>query len=443
MEKMTSWHDTNLRWFILVLIGVYPLVQFLIGEYPALLGEQIKSYFEVSQAEINYLLSFRSFPNMIMSLIGGLIIDTFGVRRSYVFFGSIVIIGQLLCFMSVILNSFIVMVIGRFIFGLFESSGFVAESYYINKWFKGKENSLAFGIDTGICRLGSIAAAIIYPYLYTTSNNDLSQCLLMCLYIAILSFIIIVILTQIDRCSDLRDKTSDQKLDSIDLRQIKQFSLEFYVTLISCVTCYAVFFIFGYNSVEMFKHIYKLDQKTANTLFSIPYYLSAILSPIVGHYIDKKGKNIEILLIASFCQLLTTTIFYLMPECDTSCVAFPMIGSILNGLFFGTYYAVMWPHIPLIVPSHMVGTGFGLTFACINIEITSFSFIVASMLQIENYQNYQQMNQLMLFLSLVGFIPLVYLFQYHRTQYHKNIHAQTDDNLSTNQIELIVKSKPT
>jgi len=29
-------------------------------------------------------------------------------------------------------------------------------------------------IDTGICRLGSIAAAIIYPYLYTSSNNDLS-----------------------------------------------------------------------------------------------------------------------------------------------------------------------------------------------------------------------------------------------------------------------------
>lgn len=48
MEKMNSWHDTNLRWFVLVLIGVYPLVQFLIGEYPALLGEQIKSYFEVT-----------------------------------------------------------------------------------------------------------------------------------------------------------------------------------------------------------------------------------------------------------------------------------------------------------------------------------------------------------------------------------------------------------
>lgn len=30
---------------------------------------------------------------MIMSLVGGLIIDTFGVRRSYVLFGSVVIIG--------------------------------------------------------------------------------------------------------------------------------------------------------------------------------------------------------------------------------------------------------------------------------------------------------------------------------------------------------------
>lgn len=58
-----------------------------------------------------------------------------------------------------------------------------------------------------------------------------------------------------------------------------------------------------------------------------------------------------------------------MPECTESCTFFPLVGSILNGLFFGTYYAVLWPHIPLIVPHDMVGTGFGLTFSCINIGI--------------------------------------------------------------------------
>jgi len=34
---------------------------------------------------------------------------------------------------------------GRYIFRLFESSGFVAESYYVNKWFKWNDNSLYFG----------------------------------------------------------------------------------------------------------------------------------------------------------------------------------------------------------------------------------------------------------------------------------------------------------
>lgn len=39
MVKALSWHETNLRWFVLCLIGVYPLAQFLIAEFPALLGE--------------------------------------------------------------------------------------------------------------------------------------------------------------------------------------------------------------------------------------------------------------------------------------------------------------------------------------------------------------------------------------------------------------------
>lgn len=43
------------------------------------------------------------------------------------------------------MKSFQLMIIGRFVFGIFESSGCVAESYYINKWFKDKENSLAYG----------------------------------------------------------------------------------------------------------------------------------------------------------------------------------------------------------------------------------------------------------------------------------------------------------
>ncbi|CAD8121869.1 unnamed protein product [Paramecium sonneborni] len=439
MAKIISWHHTKIRWLVLVLIGVYPFVVFLIGEFPALLGEQIKQHFKVSQAEVNYLLSIRSFPNMIMSLLGGLIIDSFGVGRSYVFFSAIIILGQFLCFISAISQNFLIMMIGRLIFGLFDDSGFVAESFYINKWFKGKENSLAFGIDTALCRIGSITGAIIYPYIYMSQDNDLTSCLLTCLYITIFSFTIIFILTRIDKCSDLRDNTTDLKLDSVDLRQIKHFSLEFYVALVSCSTTYAIFFIFGYNCVEMFKLLYKMNQSTANILYSIPHYISAVLTPLVGHYVDKKGRNIEILLFGSFCQVLAAFIFYLMPECDSYCLVFPVFGSILIGIFFGTYYAVMWPHIPLIVPSNMVGTGFGLTYACINIEITIFSIVVSNLLSIENFDNYSKMNELLLALSFLGFVPLLYLYKYYRKQYYKGNYIQTEK--AEQLIELIVRNK--
>lgn len=47
----------------------------------------------MTQEDVNYLLLFESLPNMIMTLVGGLIIDAFGVRRSYVLFGLVVILG--------------------------------------------------------------------------------------------------------------------------------------------------------------------------------------------------------------------------------------------------------------------------------------------------------------------------------------------------------------
>lgn len=65
----------------------------------------------------------------------------------------------------------------------------------------------------------------------------------------------------------------------------------------------------------------------------------------------------------------------MLPEFESPCLIFPLIGSILNGLFFGIYFAVMWPYIPNIVPSHMVATGFGLIYSCINLGINYLLYL--------------------------------------------------------------------
>ena len=62
--------------------------------------------------------------------------------------------------------------------------------------------------------------------------------------------------------------------------------------------------------------------------------------------------------------------FQMMPEFESPCLIVPLIGSILNGIFFGVYFAVMWPIIP-----HMVATGFGLIYSCINLSNVFCYFI--------------------------------------------------------------------
>lgn len=51
--------------------------------------------------------------------------------------------------------------------------------------------------------------------------------------------------------------------------------------------------------IIIYLYSYKIDETTATIFYSIPFYLSAILSPIVGHFIDKYGYNIELILLAS------------------------------------------------------------------------------------------------------------------------------------------------
>ncbi|CAD8077198.1 unnamed protein product [Paramecium primaurelia] len=109
-EKVISLRQANLRQCVLEVFSFFPLVQFLIGEYPALLGQQIKKHFDLYLAEIKYLMSFQQFRNMKIPVI----------YKNFLFMGI-------------------------YIFRIFESSSFLAESQQVKKLFKWNDNSLAFG----------------------------------------------------------------------------------------------------------------------------------------------------------------------------------------------------------------------------------------------------------------------------------------------------------
>ncbi len=140
----------------------------------------LKEQLKFSDSSIGLLQAIYSFPNIVMVLIGGIIIDRIGTKRSTLLFGALCFLGaavtawpdvpafgplaSLVTWLGSVFGFEVEsrvlasMVAGRLIFGLGAESLIVAVTTAIARWFKGKELSFAFGMNLTIARFGSFAA---------------------------------------------------------------------------------------------------------------------------------------------------------------------------------------------------------------------------------------------------------------------------------------------
>lgn len=103
--------------------------------------------------------------------MGGFLIDrVFGIRLGTIIYLVILLIGQLTFAFGGILNTFWIMIVGRFIFGIGAESLAVAQNNYAVLWFKGKELNMVFGLQLSVARFGSTVnfwvMQPIYNYVY-------------------------------------------------------------------------------------------------------------------------------------------------------------------------------------------------------------------------------------------------------------------------------------
>ena len=67
-------------------------------------------------------------------------------------------------------ENYILMLLGRVLFGLGGESMTVAQSTIISLWFKGKELNFAMGLNLSIARLGSVINGLIVPKVYNSAG---------------------------------------------------------------------------------------------------------------------------------------------------------------------------------------------------------------------------------------------------------------------------------
>jgi MFS family permease len=115
-----------------------------------------------------------AWTNMCMALVAGVLVDRIGARRSGFLFLSLCLLGASLFALGASVLSwsgktrYIVMFVGRFIFGLGGGSITIVQNAITAKWFKGKELAFAFGCTLTISRIGSVVNYDGTPAIFNT-----------------------------------------------------------------------------------------------------------------------------------------------------------------------------------------------------------------------------------------------------------------------------------
>lgn len=192
-----------------------------------------------SDFKYNQLYSVYSYPNVILPLMGGVLIDKIGLNFAIILFSSLLVLGQGVFTLSGYLGTddqsdnipFIVAMAGRLIFGLGGESLNVCQSTIVSRWFIGKELSLALGINISVSRLGSVFNNYSMPPLQEATS--LGVALSFGLFLCVLSFFSGFVLTFFEKHAAKIDNESvdlrEDEKEEFHWRDIKDFSVSFWL----------------------------------------------------------------------------------------------------------------------------------------------------------------------------------------------------------------------
>ena len=112
------------------------------------LQREIKDAMDVTTYQFANLYAWYSWPNVVLPIVGGYLMDSvFGIRLGTILFALFIIIGQCMFSLGAFAENFGLMQTGRFVFGIGGESLAVAQNTYAVAWFKGKELNMVFGFQ--------------------------------------------------------------------------------------------------------------------------------------------------------------------------------------------------------------------------------------------------------------------------------------------------------
>jgi MFS family permease len=338
------------RWVILVGIGIASYGGYYAFDYIGPLAPLLSRQLHFSNSAIGLLQAIYSFPNIIMALVCGVIIDRIGTRKSLSIFGALTFLGLVITALS---PRLIVMASGRLLVGLGAEALALAANVAVARWFYAAEMSLAFGVRTSAARLGSVSAQTS-PYWLSGAYTHWRWPLLVGVAFGTLCLVGAAIYWMLDARGDGRFTLGhDARPTTIDLSEVFHFDRSFWLIAALCFTFYGCIFPFETFGQKFLIEARHVSPQTASLLVGMEPFFSLVGMPIFGLLADRYAHRSLLMICGS---LLLVPAFPLLGFTNVQ----PAIPMAMMGVAFALVPAVMWPALIYVVDRSRLGLANGM-----------------------------------------------------------------------------------
>ena len=343
--------------------------------------------------------------------------------------------------------------VGFMIFGCGVEMAGITVSRGIVKWFKGHEMALAMGSEMALARLGVATCMIFSPVFAKLGGDiDVSRSVAFGVVLLMIALIMFIVYFFMDKKLDAQTGEAEEKDDPFKISDIGNIlrSSGFWLVALLCVLYYSAIFPFqkyavnmlqcnltftelepgsfwAGNTVTIIQYIIMLVvaaaafasnfskqkgmrtlmqivavvalvvfcymgymRQSAETVFAVFPLLAVGITPILGNYVDHKGKAASMLVVGSLlliaCHLTFAFILPMFKGNAVGGVIIAYITILVLGASFSLVPASLWPSVPKLVDAKIIGSAYALIFWIQNIGLWLFPLLIGKVLDKTNPQ---------------------------------------------------------
>ena len=340
---------------------------------------------------------------------------------------------------------------GFMIFGCGVEMAGITVSRGIVKWFKGREMALAMGSEMALARLGVATCMIFSPFFARLGSQvSVSRSVAFGVVLMCIALIMSIVYFFMDRKLDAQTGEAEEKDDPFKISDLGQIltSSGFWLVALLCVLYYSAIFPFQKYAVNMLQCNLTLVapdvnsfwakpdvtivqylimlfvaatgfasnfqkkagakygllcvsilalvtycymgymRQSAESIFAVFPLLAVLITPILGSYVDHKGKAATMLILGSllliFCHLTFAFVLPLFKGSAIGGIAIAYITILVLGSSFSLVPASLWPSVPKLVDAKVIGSAYALIFWIQNIGLWLFPLLIGKVLDKTN-----------------------------------------------------------